>query len=352
MLIELQKLNERYKEERGYITNEVAAKQSLVLPFFEILGYNTTSSREFQAEYSADVGTKNCEKVDYLIKKDDQPIILLECKAVHEKLSNYYTQLYRYFSAMIKKGGVSLAILTNGLEYRFYADLDKNNILDDEPFFVFDLRSFDEKDVEYLKIFEKSKFSPEKIQNLAQQLREEQQIQQAIARLFEHPTDEMVKAIIQPKNTGDLEKYRKIIVDCLRDYKKPETIAPVLIDTQPIKAEQTTLEGVEIFLCSVNHKRGKYNAQGILLPSVKVRVLKGSVAVEKLTQSDKSSTLRACLLNEGVLAKEDTQFVFTCDYEFKTPSAASGLIMGNSSNGWNDWKDKDGHSIQKYRKKK
>jgi hypothetical protein len=39
----------------------------------------------------------------------------------------------------------------------------------------------------------------------------------------------------------------------------------------------------------------------------------------------------------------------TEDYNFKSPSAASGFVTGMTSNGWTEWKDADGNTIDKYR---
>ena len=46
----------------------------------------------------ADVGTKQGEKADYAIFKDDEVVMLIECKKYGEDLSDVHTsQLYRYF---------------------------------------------------------------------------------------------------------------------------------------------------------------------------------------------------------------------------------------------------------------
>jgi len=75
---------------------------------------------KFSPEYVADVGIKKGEKVDYAILLDKKPIILIEAKSVNEELVRHSSQLFRYFSATTAKFG----ILTNGLKYWFYTDLD------------------------------------------------------------------------------------------------------------------------------------------------------------------------------------------------------------------------------------
>lgn len=42
---------------------------------------------------------------------------------------------------------------------------------------------------------------------------------------------------------------------------------------------------------------------------------------------------------------EDGLYVLKKDYTFASPSTASSVVLGRSSNGWTDWKDKQGRSL-------
>ena len=116
-------LAKRIESLKETIQTEEATKMSLVVPFFQMLGYDVFNPQEFVPEYTADVGIKKGEKVDYAIIKDGKPAILVECKAVTEKLDNHSSQLFRYFGTTEAKFG----ILTNGIVYRFYTDLENQN---------------------------------------------------------------------------------------------------------------------------------------------------------------------------------------------------------------------------------
>lgn len=66
-------------------------------------------------------------------------------------------------------------------------------------------------------------------------------------------------------------------------------------------------------------------------------VLKGS-KVQRLSNSTFNYTmLRNSLIERGVIDPVD--FIFTQDYSFNSPSAASGVIQGRSSNGRKEWKE-------------
>lgn len=42
---------------------------------------------------------------------------------------------------------------------------------------------------------------------------------------------------------------------------------------------------------------------------------------------------------------EDDLYVLKQDYTFASPSTASSVVLGRSSNGWTDWKDEQGRSL-------
>ena len=52
---------------------EEATKMSLIMPFFNMLGYNIFDPTEFCPEFTADVGIKKKEKVDFAILVDEEP---------------------------------------------------------------------------------------------------------------------------------------------------------------------------------------------------------------------------------------------------------------------------------------
>ena len=140
---------------RGKMHNEEHTKMGFILPFFKVLGYNMLAPDEVIAEYSCDFGTKKGEKVDFAIMKEGDPIILIEAKHCDKVLDERFaSQLSRYFN----QTDVKLGILTNGIQYWFYSDFDKVNIMDSEPFYKFNILDFTEEDVAKLYNFTKDVF--------------------------------------------------------------------------------------------------------------------------------------------------------------------------------------------------
>ena len=120
----IKQFSQRVEQLKDSISTEEATKTSLIMPFFQMLGYDIFNPNEFVPEYTADVGTKKGEKVDYAIVIDDKPLILIECKPCNESLDKYASQLFRYFGTTLE---AKFAILTNGVEYRLYTDLENEN---------------------------------------------------------------------------------------------------------------------------------------------------------------------------------------------------------------------------------
>ena len=93
----IKQFSERVSMLKDTVSTEEATKMSLVVPLFQLLGYDVFNPSEFCPEYIADVGIKKGEKVDYAILENGQPIILVECKSCSEQLDKHSSQLFRYF---------------------------------------------------------------------------------------------------------------------------------------------------------------------------------------------------------------------------------------------------------------
>lgn len=187
----IRELSSRAVKQLDYCLTEEATKTALVMPFINALGYNVFDPREVVPEFVADIGIKKGEKIDYAIFQDGSPIIFFECKWSGADLNQVHaSQLYRYFAAV---QNVRFGILTNGVIYRFFSDLDSPNRMDDKPFFEFNLLDFQDRHVDELKKFSKSTFQLEDILTTANELKYTAAIGRIIAREFEEPSENFVR---------------------------------------------------------------------------------------------------------------------------------------------------------------
>jgi predicted type IV restriction endonuclease len=165
----------RVEKQKDNIITEEACKNAFVMPFLNALGYDVFNPELVIPEFTADVGVKKGEKVDYAIKIDGKIAILAECKTCGSDLSQQHmSQLYRYFSVTDAR----FAILTNGQQYWFYSDLDEPNRMDQRPFFRFDILDYRPSDIAELSKFTQDQFDLDKILTTASTLKYSSAIQQ------------------------------------------------------------------------------------------------------------------------------------------------------------------------------
>lgn len=76
-------------------------------------------------------------------------------------------------------------------------------------------------------------------------------------------------------------------------------------------------------------------------------VLKGSIANKSETKTAGTwvTGIRKRLLDDKILISNGEVYLFTEDYIFGSPSAAAAAVLGRRANGWTEWKDKAGKTI-------
>ena len=199
----LRDLSNRIPQQLTHISTEEATKNALVLPFIASLGYNVFDTREVTPELTADVGTKKGEKVDYAVMKDGEPIMLVEVKCTGTSLDKCHaSQLYRYFSVTSARFGV----LTNGVTYRFFSDLDAPNKMDSKPFLEVDLTRLEDGQVAQLKKFAKSNFDVDGILETASDLKYTSEIKKILAQEMAEPSEDLVKLFAKRVYSGMFTK--------------------------------------------------------------------------------------------------------------------------------------------------
>lgn len=205
-------LAERISKQKDAITTEEGTKNAFIMPMLIALGYDVFNPEEVVPEMDCDLIKKKGEKIDYAIMKDNQPILLIECKHCKQDLNLHDTQLQKYFVASNARFGV----LTNGIEYRFYTDLDKSNIMDEKPFLVVDMLDLSDADVEQLKKFHKSYYNESEILSTAQELQITLQVKNLFNYNIQAPTTEFVRYFVKELNDGkytskQVEQYTPIV---------------------------------------------------------------------------------------------------------------------------------------------
>ena len=189
---------------REAATNEDNTRSFLVEPFIKILGYDSSEPDDLEQQYASQSGP-----VDLALKKDGKRIALIEIKKAETDLSKHELQLKRYYYNVGK--GVRFGILTNGIEYRFYADLEDRNLMDDEPYMVLNIKDIDEGVVTALATLTKSAFDLEMALSSARTLKYKRIIRQALREELEPLSKDLLRHFVKKIRPGALPPSKSLL---------------------------------------------------------------------------------------------------------------------------------------------
>lgn len=199
LIDQLRALSNRLPVLREHARTEEATKHALVLPFIAALGYSVFDPTEVVPEFVCDAGTKKGEKIDYALMRDGKPTILFECKQAGANLDEvHFNQLLRYYHVTSARIGV----LTNGIQYRFFTDLEEPNKMDAKPFLEFNLTDVNPAVVEEVKRLAKSTFNLDEVLGAAVDLKYTKEIKRILAEQMDEPADEFVRFFTSRVFTG------------------------------------------------------------------------------------------------------------------------------------------------------
>lgn len=274
---QLQRLAERILKVKDSVKTEEAAKTSFVLPFLQILGYDVFNPEEVTPECICDYGTKKGEKIDYTVCIDGTPVMLIECKHWSMDLEKFKAQLFRYYHVSQAKFGV----LTDGIHYKFFTDLETPNKMDDKPFFEFNIFDLKDSHIEKLKEFSRDKYDTNTILNSATEMKYVNALRATIVSLASEPTDDFVKFLTKQVYSGMItkgvvEEFRPMIQRAFQQFtndyvndRLKSAITPDVpsVTEKPAEVEETEDQGVKI-VTTDEEMQGYYIVCAILCSTV------------------------------------------------------------------------------------
>jgi hypothetical protein len=223
----VRKVKERNKLCEG---NEATTKASLIAPLFTLLGWDMADPRECQPEYREDFGKgeKAATPVDWAFTLQTAFAFIVEAKKCGMKLRSYAEQLGMYFAKTTAK----LGVFTNGVQWKFYTDLDKANIMDREPFLTWDILDDDPIPLDFLTLLQKSRFQPQLIKTFAERGRRETILLTTLKKLLD-PSSDFIKLAIKDIETRALhpnvvEEWRPILVNVIQEWAKRKVLEVAL----------------------------------------------------------------------------------------------------------------------------
>ncbi len=165
--LQLKKHMKHVKTVGIHCKTEEITKQTLILPFLDILGFNAYILQNVRAEYRAGFsGMKLGGHIDYILFYQDAPVMFIEAKAYKEKIDNCCSELARYFN---HAPDVKISAITNGQEWHFFTDLQEKGRMDPAPFLRINMDDITDSDARQLFRFRHDKFEPEALRTLAEE---------------------------------------------------------------------------------------------------------------------------------------------------------------------------------------
>lgn len=137
--------------------------------------------------------------------------------------------------------------------------------------------------------------------------------------------------------------------DCHEIHETAATLMATLGQPifEPLIQNSNTGDGkpkpTELFYCKGPDASGvgEYTSEGFVVhKGSNARI--GNVASIQGTSQER---FREQLVTDGVLVQQGTQYVFTRDYLFSSPSMAAIAVLGRSANGWIEWKTEQGQTL-------
>lgn len=287
----IKQLSARAEKLRDQIQTEEATKMSLIIPFFQALGYDVFNPQEFTPEFTADVGIKKGEKVDYAIIMNGSPAILIEAKSCTSQLEKHDSQLFRYFGTTKAKFG----ILTNGLIFKFYTDLEESNKMDLSPFIEFDILNIKDSLIPEIKKFHKDIFDVDSISSAASELKYSKLIKSYFSAQLDNPDDDFVRLITSHsyegmKTQAVIDRFKPLIKKTLNDYiselMNDRIIAALKTDAQKQPSAEQDLTPPVVAESSESGSEIETTSEEMEAFYIVKSILRGIVTPEKITYKD------------------------------------------------------------------
>lgn len=203
-------------------------ENALILPFFDMLGYNPFDIREVEPDYEIGREERGTETVDYALKKEGTPTVLFQCTEAKTDLEAYEEDvrgdsLLEYLDEL----EADLAAFTNGLTYRFYANLEVDVRGEARPFLEFNLLGYEAGQIETLKQLSKSVFDCDEILSAARDLQTGQLLRRYFSRQRTSPDDRFLRFLAAQVYDGEvsgsqLERLRPLVQKVLEEFGEGE----------------------------------------------------------------------------------------------------------------------------------
>lgn len=175
--------------------------------------------------------------------------------------------------------------------------------------------------------------------------------------------------IFTPDMISGLEKFAIIKAQESKRYKVENNIVPKYeIDEYDLAAVEEIYDEIQFIMATQGYKmndaKSTLNKADILHTTQngitafgvyngeKFEVLDGSqINLDKPAHLQRYNRQREELISQQSIVNADGKYILKVTVEFDTPSGASNFVLGGSTNGWTEWKNKDGKTLDELLRK-
>ena len=228
---------EQTLEEHPDIANiEERTKGSLIDPLLRCLGYDPNDPGQVKRE----AGIRN-KRVDYMLIGKQGAKIAVEAKSAKTILSNkVIDQLNDYFHHSDAVAGV----LTNGIEYWLFTDLDKTNVMDSEPYCEVNVRNLTANDIHHLEALARNQVNQTAIHEQAQRERYRTLVNEIVDQELGSPSQEFLRLIGKKAGINPLRKaHLKLLAPLVKKPSGATAIHPLHHHVQTLAPLDPTTPG-------------------------------------------------------------------------------------------------------------
>lgn len=228
-------------------------KNALLLPFFDVLGYDPFDVREVEPGHTVDLGDGEAVTSDYAVRVDGRPAMLFQCEEAGTDLDGLDNPS---ILRAVEASGADVVAVTNGGHYQFYAALEERTGKARRPFLEFNLFEYesgvdqDSESVRFLRRLTKSEFDAEAVRSAAFKFRYTRRLQSYFAQQQETPDQHFVRFLAAQVYEGEvsedvLEQFRPVVQATLQQLDAQAAEVPAQDLAQNDRSETLGQEGHE-----------------------------------------------------------------------------------------------------------
>ena len=334
----------RNKIKANLFNNEAAVSQGIVQRLLNTLGWPVYNTEIVIPEYSLEG-----RRVDFaLCNKLRKPIIFIEVKQLRQ-CEGADKQLFQY--AFME--GIPMAILTDGQEWHFFLPGEQGNY-GDRRFYKLDLLEREpEESVNRLKRYleynsvcsgKSIELAKEDFRDITKKRQVKANLPIAWKKLVEEKDEILIDLISDKVESLCCYKPEKdlvisFLIDLTQKIILPNEPPKETLNTVPKKPDNLVNIKLTNSHFQNTYKYKVHNAEAtMIINNNNYLILKDSTAVIEIKKSMPSNAQkkRKELISSGklVLNSNHNLYVFTENVSFNSPSLASCVISGASTNGW------------------